>query len=62
MQKYNITFCKYAKDPITQKNISIMATIDNNENLCVPIDENNRHYAEILKQVESGDLTIADAD
>ena len=62
MQKYNITFCKYAKDPITQKNISIMATIDNNENLCVPIDENNRHYAEILRQVKEEGLTIKDAD
>ena len=28
----------------------------------VPKDPNNRHYAEILKQVEAGTLTIADAD
>jgi len=26
------------------------------------MDEGNRHYAEILKQVADGDLTIADAD
>ena len=28
----------------------------------VPIDPNNRHYAEIKKQVDAGDITIADAD
>ena len=28
----------------------------------VPQSEDNRHYAEILKQVEAGDLTIADAE
>ena len=28
----------------------------------VPTDPNNRHYAEILKQVEEGKLTIKDAD
>jgi hypothetical protein len=28
----------------------------------VPLDPANRHYAEILKQVEAGTLTIADAE
>ena len=28
----------------------------------VPLDPANRHYAEILKQVEAGTLTIKDAD
>ena len=28
----------------------------------VPMTENNRHYAEILKQVQEGTLTIKDAD
>ena len=28
----------------------------------VPIDPANRHYAEIMRQVEAGTLTIADAD
>ena len=27
----------------------------------VPLEPANRHYAEIMRQVESGDLTIADA-
>ena len=30
--------------------------------LFVPLDPANRHYAEILRQVADGTLTIADAD
>ena len=39
----------------------IVATIDGVE-MSVPLDPNNRHYAEILKQVQEGTLTIQDAD
>ena len=28
----------------------------------VPVSVGNRHYAEIKKQVDAGDITIADAD
>jgi len=28
----------------------------------VPAESGNRHYDEIMRQVEAGDLTIADAD
>ena len=28
----------------------------------VPLDPANRHYVEIMRQVEAGELTIADAD
>ena len=46
---------------IDGENIAIEATIDGK--LCfVPLDPNNRHYAEILKQVAEGTLTIKDAD
>ena len=40
---------------------SIKATIDGVE-MFVPLDPNNRHYAEILRQVKEGTLTIKDAD
>jgi hypothetical protein len=30
--------------------------------ICVPDNSNNRHYAEIMRQVEAGELTIADAE
>ena len=39
----------------------IKATIDGTE-MQVPIDPANRHYAEILRQVATGEPTIEDAD
>ena len=32
------------------------------QRVSVPLDPANRHYAEILRQVEAGELTIQDAD
>ena len=46
---------------IDNVNDTVKATIDGQE-LSVPMNPANRHYAEILRQVESGTLTIADAD
>lgn len=40
---------------------SLTATIDGTE-MSVPLDLANRHYAEILRQVDAGTLTIQDAD
>jgi hypothetical protein len=57
----NITNARYVVDPINDVNEAVIATIDGQE-LSVPLDPANRHYAEILKQVEAGTLTIADAD
>ena len=51
---------KYNKD-FDGVNYSINATIDGQE-LSVPLDPANRHYAEILKQVADGTITIAEAD
>jgi len=42
-------------------NVSIRATIDGVEKF-VPLSPANRHYAEIMRQVEAGTLTIADAE
>lgn len=28
----------------------------------IPIDLGNRHYAELIRQVEAGEITIADAE
>ena len=30
--------------------------------MSIPISTNNRHYVEIMKQVDDGTLTIAEAD
>jgi len=48
-------------------NDSVIITYPADENgmaktLCVPMDENNADYAEILKQVKEGTLTIKDAE
>ena len=41
--------------------IEIRATVDG-EVVSIPIDTNNRHYAEAMRQVAEGTLSIADAD
>ena len=46
---------------INGTNRAIKATIDGIE-MSVPLDPANRHYAEIMRQVEAGTLTIAEAD
>ena len=56
----NITNAKYFKD-LSGSNCSIGATI-NGQEMTVPLDPDNTHYAEILLQVDAGTLTIADAD
>ena len=48
----------YASDG---QNVSVNATIDG-VTVSVPLDPANRHYAEIMRQVDAGDLTIEDAD
>jgi hypothetical protein len=42
-------------------NCTVKATIDGQE-MFVPLDPTNRHYAEILKQVAADTLRIADAE
>tara|TARA_A100001015_G_scaffold321082_1_gene450018 strand:- start:521 stop:691 length:171 start_codon:yes stop_codon:yes gene_type:complete len=43
------------------KNVCINANIDG-VTASVPLDPANTHYAEIMRQVEAGELTIQDAD
>ena len=56
-----ITNVQYIIDLVSGDNISIKATIDGIE-MSVPLDPANRHYAEIMRQVDAGTLTIAEAD
>jgi hypothetical protein len=59
MDKINITAAQYvAYEGI---NTSIKASIDGQE-MSVPLDPANRHYAEILRQVEAGTLVILAAE
>lgn len=63
MNEMNITKVKYTPNhPITgEASQSVIATVDGVE-LHIPADPANRHYAEIMRQVEAGTLTIAEAD
>ena len=56
-----ITDAQYINDPITGEVESVRATINERE-LYVPLDPANRHYAAIMEQVNTGTLTIAEAD
>ena len=56
----NITNAQYYND-LDGNQIGVKATIDGAE-MFVPLDPANRHYAEIMRQVEAGELTIQDAE
>jgi len=59
-QVLNITSAKYFNGIIGEKQ-SIKATIDG-QVMYVPLDEDNTHYREIMRQVDAGTLTIEAAD
>jgi hypothetical protein len=59
----NITLARYVLHEITREVVSISCIIGEGEMaLCVPVDPANSDYAEIMRQVEAGELTIQDAD
>jgi len=59
----NITSAQYLKNAKDDADVitGVKVTIDG-KTLNVPLDPANRHYAEIMRQVEAGELTIQDAD
>ena len=60
----NITEAKYQlKDKDVEDGMDnyILTTIDGKK-LSVPLDPANRHYAEIMRQVKEGTLTIKEAE
>ena len=56
----NITSAQYAAN-MDGNNSSIKATIDG-QVMYVPLDPDNTHYAEIMRQVDAGELSIAEAE
>ena len=56
----NITSAKYSNG-LDGKITSILANIDGQE-YYVPLAAGNRHYDEIMRQVEAGTLVIQEAD
>jgi len=61
MENMNIESAQYHADIISGETSSITAVIDG-VTMSVPLDPANRHYAEILRQVEAGTLVIQEAD
>ena len=63
MNEITITNAQYIQDVPngSSENVSIKATIDGVE-MHIPISEGNRHYDEIMRQVDAGTLTIAEAE
>ena len=60
MNGITITNAQYYKD-FEGNQAGVKATIDGIE-MFVPLDPANTHYAEIMRQVDAGELTIEDAD
>lgn len=60
MNEMNIESCKYITDPLTSETNTILIVVDGVQ-MSVPLDPANRHYAEILRQVEAGKLVIQEA-
>jgi len=56
----NINSAQYHSD-YEGVNSSIVAIIDG-QRLSIPLDPANRHYSEIMRQVEAGTLTIQEAE
>jgi len=55
----NISSAQYFQNK--GQNVSVTIVVEG-ERISVPLDPSNRHYAEILRQVAAGTLTIQDAD
>ena len=58
---HTITNATYIANPSTNENEGISCVFDG-KTMCVPLDPANRHYAEIMRQVDAGELTIQEAD
>ena len=59
MDDMNITAAQYTANPDDGQIDMVKATIDGTE-MFVSMSYGNRHYAEIMRQVADGTLTIAD--
>ena len=53
---------KYLKNPVTDENCGVAIIINDKEQIQVTLNTENKYYAEIIRQVDAGELTIKDAD
>jgi len=57
----NISNAQYIEDRAGNK-VAVLCTLGVREGCHVPMDTDNTDYAEIIKQVADGTITIAEAD
>ena len=62
MEQMNITSAIYEANNPADSNHKVIRCFIDDELTYVPLDPANRHYAEIMRQVEAGELTIQEAD
>ena len=60
-EEMNITSAQYIRNFDDTENVNISAVIDG-ITFSVPLAAGNRHYDEIMRQVEAGTLTIQEAE
>ena len=61
MDNINITSAQYIQSEMDSNPTTVKAVIEGST-VFVPLDKANRHYAEILRQVEAGTLVIQPAE
>ena len=59
MNKMDITSAQYI---VIEGETACINAVINGFDVSVPLDPANRHYAEIMRQVEAGELTIQPAE
>jgi hypothetical protein len=62
MNNMNITSAQYVLNEIANNDQSSINAVIDGVTMSVPLDPANRHYAEIMRQVEAGELTIQPAE
>lgn len=62
MDSMNITSVTRERDDDGNLCLTMLSVVIDGETMGVPLDPANRHYAEIMRQVEAGTLTIQAAD
>jgi len=60
MEHMMITSAEYLLD--LEGDLSIIKSVIDGVEMFVPLDPANRHYTEIMRQVEAGELVIQEAD
>ena len=58
----DIQSAKYLADEDTNLNRAVHLFLLGDKQMTVPLDPSNRHYAEIMRQVDAGTLVIAEAE